>query len=494
MTNSNSSINKSIAKGAVWMVLMRFCIKAIAMVSTMILARLLMPADFGIMALASSIYALVELLRAFGFDTVLIQKQNAGRSHYDTAWTLQILFSLAASALLIAISRMAADYYHDARLVDVLNVMAIIILVNGFNNIGVVEFRKKLNFNKEFIYQVLIKLSGFCVTIPLAWYWRSYWALLAGMLSANIVSLILGYVMQSFRPSVTLKDWRDVLGFSAWLFFNNILYFLNQHAQNFILGKFGGSSALGLFAVSNEVATLTTTEIVASINRAAYPSYAKVAMDNEKLKSSYIAVYSHIVLIALPSAVGIAAMAPLFVPVLLGEKWLDAVEVIQIIAIASTMAALNTNANYIYLAQAKQKITTFLMLCWLGIFIPLLLILVPIKDKEVLGVAYAALISSAVMFPINQSLLKIQLNLLWRELAAILYRPFIASAIMGTVVYQSVLAIDRQTLNIEGVFWLLLFITLGVMVFSLILLLLWLLVGRPNGVERDFIDKIRYRN
>jgi O-antigen/teichoic acid export membrane protein len=486
-----TEINKSITKGAIWMVLMRFVIKSIAIVSTMILARLLTPADFGIMALATSICAFIELLRAFGFDTVLIQKQNVTASHYNTAWTLQVLFSLIVSTLLILFSTLVSDYYHDPRLENVLKIMAVTILLNGLNNIGLVEFRKKLNFNKEFYYQVTIKLCGFCITIPLVWYLRSYWGLLIGMLSTNFIALVLSYKMQNYRPRGVLSEWKDILGFSSWLFFNNILFFLTQHAQNFVLGKFGGSNALGLLAISNEIGTITTTEIVAAINRAAYPVYAKVSSDKQALKEVYLSVFSKIVLISFPSAIGIMVTAPLFVPVLLGEKWNAAIDVIQIIALASALTSLNTNASYIYLVQAKQRITTLLMLLWLGLFIPLLLYLVPVKGKEVLGVAYAMLISTSIMFPINQIILKKHLNFFWSELIAVLYRPLIASIIMAITVNYCISLVEIQTLNAEGLFWLISIILFGAVTFSLCLFLLWWLTGKPNSVEQNFIENIQ---
>lgn len=473
------------------MVLLRFCIKGIATVSTMILARLLMPEDFGLMALASSIYAMIELIRAFGFDTALIQNQKAGRDHYDTAWTMQVIFSLLASSALITVSDIAASYYSDPRLAGVLRMMAFIIMLNGFNNIGVVEFRKKLTFNKEFLYQILIKLSGFCVTIPLAWYWRSYWALLMGMLSGTIASLLLGYIMQNYRPRLTLIAWRDLLKFSSWLFLNNILYFLNQHTQNFILAKFGGSGALGLLSVANEVATITTTEIVASINRAAYPGYSKFGDDKEKLKESYLGVLSYIILIALPSAIGIAAIAPIFVPVLLGEKWLNAVPIIQVIALASAMTALNTNSAYIYLVLAKQKITTILMFFWLALFIPLLIRWVP--SMGALGTAYAMLVSSAIMFPVNQFLIKRQLNVSWSNFNSIIYRPLFSSIIMGFAVHRLVVSFGLQVLNMEGICWLLFSVLSGVVCFVIAILMLWMLAGRPDGPEQWIIARVLRR-
>jgi len=486
-----TGVNASIAKGAIWMVGLRFCIKGISLISIVILARLLAPEDFGLMALASSIYAMVELIRAFGFSTALIQKQDANRAHYDTAWTMQLLFALLSGTLLLAVSGSAANYYGDNRLESILQIIALMIFISGFNNIGVVEFRKKMTFNREFKYQLLTKLSGFCVTIPLAWHLQSYWALIMGMLAGKITSLILSYVMQNYRPKLCLTGWRELLGFSSWLLFNNVLFFINNHSQNFILGKLSGANVLGLYSISNEVATMTTNEIVAPINAAAYPGYSKIAHNKEELKKSYLKVLSSIILIALPSAVGIAAIAPIFVPVLLGDKWFEAIPVIQLIALGSILTSINTNSGYVYLALAKQKITTMLLCLRTTVFLPLLILLSSSYGAK--GAAFAVLITTIFIFPISQLILRRQIGFLWSELFSIIYRPLIASIFMAYITNSfSNFAIGRGG-DTPSALNLVVGLILGVTSFLLIIGFLWRITGCKEGAETWIVRKVNNR-
>jgi lipopolysaccharide exporter len=482
------SVNASIAKGAVWMLALRFCVKGISIVSIMILARLLTPEDFGLMALATSVYALVELFRAFGFSTALIQKQNASRAHYDSAWTMQVIFAILSASLLMVISKMASEYYGDLRLINILYTMAAIIFISGFKNIGVVQFKKEMTFNREFKYQLLIKLSAFSATIPLAWYLQNYWALLVGMFMSNLVSVFLSYTMQNYRPKLCLKEYRSLLGFSSWLMFNNILFFLNNHSQNFIVGKVSGSSVLGAFSISKEVATMTTNEIVAPINAAAYPGYAKISHDKALLKESYLKVLSGIILISLPSAIGIAAIAPLFVPVLLGDKWLVTIPIIQIIALSSILTSMNTNSGYVYMALAKQKITTILMSFRTIVFLPLLYLFS--LEYGAVGAAASMLVVTVIFFPINQHVLKKQIDLTWTDLFLILYRPLLSGLFMGYIVNLSVTLFITNTEWGHGIVPLLLSTVLGAVVFTLSLLLLWLFSGKVNGAEAVIFNRI----
>jgi len=480
-----SNINKSIAKGAVWMVLMRLSIKCIGAISTLILVRLLAPDDFGIMVMATSVIALVDLIRAFGFDTVLIQRQDARDEHYNTAWTMQIIFGLIACTFLVLLAEPAASYYGDIRLVNILQILAINIMINGFTNIGVVEFRKGFNFNREFTYNVIRKLCSFVVTIILAWYWKSYWALLVGMLTGNVVSLILSYTMVIYRPTIDLQKWKELLSFSSWLLFNNILTFLNQHSQNFILGKISTSSEVGLLGVSREIASISSTEIAASINRAAFPGYSKVAENTNELKESFLLVYGNIALIIIPSAVGIIGLAPLLVPVLFGEVWFNAVDIVKIIALSSAMTALINSTHHIYLAQTKQKIITALSITGLLIFLPTLYYLVPLFGA--IGAAYAILIKNIVIFPVTILVLMKQLKLTMSELSSIFYRPIISSVIMYLIVDYSLMIMTLNFENVMNIFFLMGFVIEGVFLFILIILFMWWLAGKPNGAEKNLI-------
>ena len=212
-----------IAKGIGWMTLFKIADRGIGLLSTLILARLLVPSDFGLVAMASSIVALTELMGAFGFDTALIQRQDARREHYDTAWTFGVLFGVAIALVLVLVANPAADFYHEPRLELIIPILALGALISSFENIGTVAFRKELNFHKEFRFLLLKRISGFVVTIALAVMFRTFWALIAGIITAKTVALVISYQLHPYRPRFSLKARVDLLGFSKWLFISSVL-------------------------------------------------------------------------------------------------------------------------------------------------------------------------------------------------------------------------------------------------------------------------------
>ena len=139
MTDATSGLGRRMAKGAAWTILMRLSIRSIGLVSTVILARLLVPEDFGLIALATLVLGLLEVVAEFGFNLALIQNQTAGRDHYDTAWTLSVLRGVAVALALLALAQPAAAFFGEPRLATVLYVLAFAPAIEGVANIEVLE-------------------------------------------------------------------------------------------------------------------------------------------------------------------------------------------------------------------------------------------------------------------------------------------------------------------------------------------------------------------
>ena len=142
-----SSIRSSMARGAVWMVLFKLLERSLGMISMLILARLLVPADFGLMAMATSLVALLELITAFGVDTALVQRRDATPAHFNSAWTLNVCAGGAIATMMLLMSWPASVFYREPRVTAVICALAFAAAVQGFENIGVVTFRKEMRFD-----------------------------------------------------------------------------------------------------------------------------------------------------------------------------------------------------------------------------------------------------------------------------------------------------------------------------------------------------------
>jgi O-antigen/teichoic acid export membrane protein len=481
------AINRGMTVGAAWMILLRLCVRGIGLISTVILARLLMPSDFGLVAMAMTIITTIGLMSGFSLDVVLIQNQFAQREHYDTAWTFNLIVALLQALALFFIAPLSNYIYSDPRLPDVIRFLALNVFVEGFENIGMIAFRKDLEFHKEFLFQVIKKLMAFSVTIGLAIYLKNYWALIFGTLTSTVTAVIFSYVIQPFRPRLSLIAKSDFFHFSKWLFINNLLMFFNWQSVNFLVGKFSGSYGLGIYTISSEISNLPTSDLVAPINRAIFPGYAKMAQELGMLRQGFINVISAIALFAIPVCIGIALLADPLVHVMLGEKWLNAIPLVQILSISGLTAALQTNKSSIYLAMGRPRILTFVYTIQLVVSIPLI-IFGTMYYKE-LGAALAILTASLFLMPINYFILFSVLKLNPFKFLETLWRPAVASSIMTMTTLIALNFFPDNGNFLSNLLKLSVSSTVGCATYTISIVILWVMSGRPETIESVILRK-----
>ncbi|MGE5651934.1 MAG: lipopolysaccharide biosynthesis protein [Bacillota bacterium] len=474
-----------IAGGAAWMVLFKLAERSIGVVSTLILARLLTPADFGLVAMAMSVVALTELMGAFGFETSLIQRQNARRAHYDTAWTFNVLFGTGTALLIFALASPAARFYGDVRLQWILPALAIGAFAQGFENIGTVAFRKELKFRDEFRFLLAKKLASFVVTIGLALSFHSYWALVAGIVTGKLFAVWLSYRMHPFRPRMSLQASAELFHFSKWLFISNLVLFLQNKSADFILGRTAGARELGTYNIAIELAMLPSTELIAPLNRAVFPVYSRLSGELHELRRKFLEVFGMIALIAFPISTGLACVASPAVHVLLGTQWEAAVPLLRIFSIAGLVSALQSNLHLVIVAMGKPKANTFVsastMLTSLPIFI------VASLHYGAIGAAWVFAVFAFVgLCTIHFVFFRIT-AVRWSAYLSRVWRPAMSSICMAGAIIFMERYMGRFAGALGELVKLASLVTVGALSYTATVVATWMLAGRPQGAEHTII-------
>lgn len=421
------------------MVLLRITDRAIGLISTVVLARLLVPGDFGLIAIAASLIGMLEVLGAVGLDVALIQRADARREHFDTAWTFHVLFGLVAALLVVSIAWPVASFYEDPRLVPVMLMLAATHALQAFENIGVVAFRKELEFNREFRYRITRRVvTTFLVTIPLAFALRNYWALLIGSLVGSCIAVALSYQLHPYRPRLSLVAFRELMAFSKWFLLTSIVEFLYGRMAGLIIGRWSGPAAVGSFSLAADVATMATREVSAPVMRAVFPGYAKLVDDRSQLRRVFLKVTSVLLLLVLPGGLGISLLAEPVVLVVLGAKWSEAVPLVQVLGINGILTVLLSSAHYVNLAVGMARSTSLVLAAHSTITIPLMLWSVPEYGAQ--GAVVSMLVASVLTAPFNYYLVGKAIDFGWHELKSVLWRPIAGGIVMSGVV----LALQKQ--------------------------------------------------
>jgi O-antigen/teichoic acid export membrane protein len=482
-----ANVGERMASGAAWMVLAKFVERGLGVFSTLLLARLLVPADFGLVAVATAVIAVLELLTGFGFDLALIRDQRATRAHFDTAWTLNVLIGLTIGALMLALAIPAAKFFDDVRLTGIVVVLSAVPVLSGLENIGVVAFRKELDFKREFVFLSAKKVMMILTAVPIAWAVGNYWALVAGMVVGRLAATGLSYWMHPFRPRWALSHVGELLGFSKWMFAVNIVNFVKVRYADFVVGRIAGANALGLYSIGAEIASLPTSDLVGPINRALFPGYSMMGDDVAQMRRAYLSVTAVVALVALPAGAAIAGTASILVPLLLGAKWVGAVPVMKIIGIVGMFTALQANSFSIFLAMGSPRTPALLG----GLHALLLILLLPLGVQRlgIEGAAWVTLAATLALLPLHYHLLMRLISCGLREIISVIWRPAGAVAVMFLVFRLTVppeapvgfvaLALANVTALVAGAIS---YVgTVGA---------LWLFAGRPDGGERTLITRL----
>lgn len=478
-----------VAVAVAWMTSARAAVRLLGLVSTLVLARLLAPADFGLVAMAMSIAAALELLTAFSFDAALIQERQISRAHYDTAWTLNLAMAVMLAMGLVLASGFAAAFYREPRLEHLMLFVGIKYVIDNAGNPGTVDFRRNLAFDREFVMQVGPKLASIFVTIPLAFWLRDYRALIAGMLFASSMACLLSYRMHPHRPRWCVEQARPLFRFSRWLLLNNFIGFLRKRSADFIIGRALGTAPLGVFSIGNEVASLPSSEMVAPINRVLFPSYVKLAHDPERLRSGFRATLGFIALLILPFSAGLAAVADPLVRVALGEKWLEVIPLIPLLAAAGAANMLQTNTFAVYGALGRPRLIALTGGIQAALLVPMLL--AAVSWLGLVGVAGAFLLHSVLFaLPIAYWIFFRNSPVRPRDVWLVCWRPVLACAALYLVVARFLDFAGMQPDIFRALALLVAACVLGALTYTATVLTLWHTVGRPVGAERAVLEQV----
>lgn len=476
------AIGRGMARGAAWMVLMRLVMRAASLINMVILARLLVPEDFGLIAMAMLVVGAIEIFSEFNFDVPLIARQNASRADYDTAWTLSVIRGAVVAGLLLAMAGPAAELFGEPRLALVTSVLAIAPLINGVQNIGVVDFRKSLDFRRDFLFMAGAKVIAVIVTVSLALVWRNYWALVGGIVASALWQAAASYAMHPFRPRPSLESWRELFAFTKWLLAHNILLYFRNRSDRLVIGKVLGAATLGLYSLAFELANLVTSELMAPIRRALFPGYAKLAAEPERMRAMFVDVFALTLWIGAPIPLGIGLLADPLIHVLLGSGWTAAVPMTQLLVIAGFAALLASGSQPVYLAFGRPELQTYMV--GLSALLALPAILLGVRLDGATGAAIALVIVQTGVAIVDMAIVVALLQLGWRSIGRACWRSVAALALMVATVRMIVTAWPAGGGWMSDFFLLVSAMAAGGTVYLLGSILLWRLSGSGNGPER----------
>lgn len=393
-------IPRKIARGVVWATVTSISAKVATLVSAVILARLLDPADFGLLALGTALITISQYATQTGFESAIIQRQDRPEEFLNAAWTFELVRCSILFTIIFAAAPLLGSFFEEPRAVSVTRAVGLTILLQGLRNIGAVYFRKHFDFHKQFVLEVIPLVVYAPLVIALALYLRNVWAMVWANLAASAVACVLTYVMHPYRPRLefSLKKVASLFHFGKWILCNAILGMVRDQGTTVFVGKVVGIPALGFLnradAFSNSI-FLQLNDIAWKVG---YPAYSHMQASPREFKAAYLKTLHLLTLIGFPMAVGLWVLSDDFVRLILTVKWSPIVPSMQLLSLQSMVYFINTPGLVAFQASGKPAFVAKMSL--LGVLV-LAAAIYPLSSRYgVTGVVLALCLGTLVPSPV----------------------------------------------------------------------------------------------
>ncbi len=367
--------------------------KILAFIQTIILARLLAPEHFGIIAVFFIIAEGLEQFTETGFKKALIQRSTIESGVLNTAWSIAVIRGTILFLFVYWASPLILNILNAPSALSVVRILGLSLFLSGFNNVGVIYFKRRLEFHKEFWWKSLGLLTNVSISIPLAFVLKNEWAIVWGLLASKTVQLLLSYVLHPYRPTFEFKkeSFKELFNYGKWLLLSAIIMFFSKQGDKVVVSTMLGQAELGIYSIALRFATLPqllSNQVISAL----FPAYAKFQKNPTRLKNIYLQSLNVISMISIPLTVGAIVFAKPFIMLSIGNKWIPAVFPMQILLIATLFNVITTSGKSLFNALGKPNFTFKLNFVWL---MALIFSIYPLTiNYGLIGVSFAYLVRS----------------------------------------------------------------------------------------------------
>ena len=350
-------LKSEVIHGVTWATIASVMVRLLATISNLVLAKLLAPEVFGIIAAAYIVIAAMELFSDFGINKALIQYDGDIKLASNVALTLRLGQGIFLFILAAVFAKSFAYYYETPELRAIIIVLSLNFILSAMGTVPMTLLSRDLKFKQQLTPQVVPVTLQVVVSISMAAAGYGAWSIVAGLASMNIVRTWLFWRASPFklRLQIDLKVTGALLKFGLPLFGNGlVLYFLYQ-IDKLVVGKTLGMEQLGYYAFAFIIINLPTTEVVYLLNRVMFPTYALIGRHKGELKNAYLKSLKYIMLIIVPLNFGIPVLGGDLFQALYGDKWVAAIAPLQAFGLFAFMRSMGATMSNIFLALGKTK-------------------------------------------------------------------------------------------------------------------------------------------
>lgn len=420
--------------GIAWSVVSQVGRQVLTFVIGVILARLLSPREFGLVAMITVITGFATIFAELGFSAALIQKQDVRQEHLSSVFWINLGSGLVLMLIFMIGSHLVADFYHEPLLVPLTMLISINFLIMSLNIVQKTLIAKRLDFRTLSIVEITSVGTAGTIAVAMAWLGFGVWSLAVHSVIISILSAALLWKFSNWRPDFTFK-WeavKNLLGFSTNLLGTQTLNYWVRNLDNLLIGRFLGTIALGVYGRAYSIMLFPLTNISQVISRVMFPSFSIIQKEKIRVKHLYLRMTRVIALVTFPMMMGLFVMVEPFVLAIFGQHWAAMIPILKILCLLGMTQSIGTLNGNLYLSQGRADLQFKV-----GLFLKANIIFGIVIGLRwgIIGVAscyaIASLINFYPAFFYAGRLVNIRCSELLRNLSSV----FICAIIMGAAVW-----------------------------------------------------------
>lgn len=356
------SIRKQARSGMAWTFAQQFGNQIVGFGVSLVLARILMPEEFGLIGMIAIFISVGQTLVQSGLTQSLIRVPQLENADYSTVFYYNLLSGFVIYFLIYLAAPLIADFYDQPILISLTRLYCIVFIINGFSAVHQARFTRNLNFKIQTIITLPATLIGGGIGIAMAYLGYGVWSLVWSQLVISFISAMLFWFFSSWRPDLTfsIKLFKKHFGYGFKLAASGLLDTLFNNAYLIIIGKFFAPAQVGFYTRAETMKQLPVKNLSSALDKVTFPLFSKIQDDNIRLKDIYSRLMKIVLIIIAPVMVILAVIAEPLFRFLFTEKWLPAVPYFQILSIVGILYPINAyNLNVL---KVKGRSDLFLKL------------------------------------------------------------------------------------------------------------------------------------
>ncbi|RMD91537.1 MAG: lipopolysaccharide biosynthesis protein, partial [Calditrichaeota bacterium] len=328
--------------------------------SAIILARLLAPQDFGLVATAMMVIGFATKFGEFGFHMGLIQrKEEIREEHINTLFLMDFSFKITLWAIIYFLTPHIANYFHNPLLADVLPVIALYMIFECFSTTPLTVLKRRMDFKSTSIIGTIERFVTLISSIIFALLGFKFWSLIYSKLIGISTSAILATARTRWipKPKFNRQACSELFRFGVMISLRNLFRYGSDKIDYFFISKYLGSQQLGFYEKAFELMRLPQRRITRSVNKVVFSAFSRIQDQPERIRQAFKKLILAISLVSYPLLAGMAFVAPLFIPIVLGAKWQSTVIPLQIMCVAGILRSMDPFLNSLLTTTGYVKST-----------------------------------------------------------------------------------------------------------------------------------------